>query len=357
MNRDLGTQSALLYRCVGNTVHLMDHGHLLPISLPGIPATPPHVRLTGSSRFLVMGNHRCPSFATQERPTGAHGLWLYDSTEDQIDSVPHDVQIDDLFTHDAVCGPDGALYFSDGNTFWRWRPGTPRTEKLLRFQRTKGAPIGLDISPDGRYLSYVKFRSDSQMFHLYDLGTGTVRDLRFSIFHYGWLDAAHVAWSKSSGIKLLNIETGKSRTVLRDHRAILKRGGQAADVLAPFLPEPDVWEEMNVLGIREGQIWFSLWLRCRREPLLGDLSGVLGRLKRPAPAHTGIWSVKPDGSCPRLQLSLPDTVNLHTLSLLPDGEAGWEEYTAEDVVTTHLWDGTTLQSFPGWQLLTAAPIC
>lgn len=117
--------------------------------------------------------------------------------------------------------------------------------------------MGLGISPEGRYLSYYKYRSGNKVLHLYDLDTGEVRDTKCSIFHYHWLDETSVVYTKSSGVKALDIKTGRCTTILRGYRDIL-RWGSAPDILAPFEREKEVWEEMDLLGISGGRLWFSL---------------------------------------------------------------------------------------------------
>lgn len=206
--------------------------------------------------------------------------------------------------------------------------------------------MGLDISPEGRFLSYYKFRSDSRMFHLYDLETGAVRDLKFSIFRCCWVDEGRVAWSKSAGLKLLDVASGKSRTVLRGVKDILKRDSGWAESLGPFTQE-EAWEELHLLGPRDGRLWFTLRLQVSGSPA--------GPGSRP-PSHTGVWSVEPDGSRPKLQLLLPELPpNLNGPRLLPDGGVGGETCSARDQVTAHVWDGTDFQPFPGWRLVPSSP--
>lgn len=343
-----------LYRCVGQDVQILEDGQITHIPLPGPLSTPPQARLSQDGRYIFLGNGRGRPSAHEEKPAGVHGLWLYDRSLSQLIAIPHKVKEDDIYW-DAVFLPDGTLLFSDGNTFWRWRPGMARTEKLFRFQPYKGAPVGLDISPDGRYLSYYKYRSDNPMFHLYEAATGEIRDLKFSIFHYGWLDSTHAAWTKSAGLKVLDTETGRSKTILRDYKAILKRGGSDAAVLDPFLKEEPLFDDLHFLGVQDGRIWFTLDIFAHHDRPHGSLPAAPSLLRGQPLRHTGIWSVNPDGSQPKLHYELPQTAaNVHELLLLPGGTVGWSAYPKQGGLLTCAYNGTTSQSFPGWNLLAPA---
>lgn len=347
----------LMYRCVERDLQLWEEGTVTHLNLPAPPANPLHAGLSRDGRYVSFANDRgipAGSPAETALPKGAHGLWVYDRKERGFFTVPHQVQPSDVFW-DICFGADGVVYFSDGNTFWRWRPGAERTEKLLRFQRTKGAPMGLDVSPEGSFLSYYKFRSGSQMLHLYDLETEVVRDLKCSIYRCCWADEGRIAWTKSAGLKLLDVGTGKSKTVLRGFQDILKRDSGYAGLLEPFV-NGEVWQKLHLLGHRHGRLWFVLWLQASCQQSRGSLYRLSSCLPgKSPPTHTGVWSVAPDGSCPRLQFSLPKkTPDLHALRLLPDGGVGGETCSAQDQVTAYVWAGTDFQPFPGWRLVPGA---
>ena len=337
----------MLYRCIGSEVQILKHGSVTHISLPDTPANPPILCQSRGGRYIFLGNDRSCHHNEVEQPAGAHGLWVYDWSLGRLTAVPHKVKKDDVYW-DAVFGPESTLFFSDGNTLWRWTPGQTHTEKLIRFQQAKGAPIGLDLSPDGRYLSYCKFRSDSQILHLYEVNTGAVRDLRFSIFHYGWLDSTHVVWTKSGGLKVLDTEGGKSRTILRDRRALLKRCPQAAELLEVFVREEHVSEEMDFLGVQSGRIWFSLCLSAYH---VATSSSV----RDGYPRHRGIWSVEPDGSHPKLHFTLPSGCT--SLSLQPDESVCWMERDHPHVPAVQVWDGQAGHTISGWCLPTSRSGC
>ena len=239
-------------------------------------------------------------------------------------------------------GPGNTLYFSDGNSFWRWRLGERQGEKLVRFQQAKGAPMGLGISPEGRYLSYYKYRSGNKVLHLYDLDTGEVRDTKCSIFHYHWLDETSVVYTKSSGVKALDIKTGRCTTILRGYRDIL-RWGSAPDILAPFEREKEVWEEMDLLGISGGRLWFSLRLCCPREAALRSGS-------EREPFHHGIWSSAVNGSQPRFHFECPQISSSSSGPVWTGDCLTWS-----DSAGAYLYDGRQMREFFGWKPLVGYP--
>ena len=156
------------YRLMGSDFQILDGEKITHVPLPGPLAPGVYAHLVGGERYAAIGNSRATAEGLRYVPEEAHGLWLYDQQEGQLLTVPIKVTKEDCFTADSIMGPGNTLYFSDGNSFWRWRLGERQGEKLVRFQQAKGAPMGLGISPEGRYLSYYKYRRGSgyEMLHL-----------------------------------------------------------------------------------------------------------------------------------------------------------------------------------------------
>lgn len=180
------------------------------------------------------------------------------------------------------------------------------------------------------------------MLHLYDLDTGEVRDTKCSIFHYHWLDETSVVYTKSSGVKALDIKTGRCTTILRGYRDIL-RWGSAPDILAPFEREKEVWEEMDLLGISGGRLWFSLRLCCPREAALR--SGPGKEL-----LHHGIWSSAVNGSQPRFHFECPQISSSSSGPVWTGDCLTWS-----DSAGAYLYDGRQLREFFGWKPLVGYP--
>lgn len=330
------------YRLMGSDFQILDGEKITHVPLPGPLAPGVYAHLVGGERYAAIGNSRATAEGLRYVPEEAHGLWLYDQQEGQLLTVPIKVTKEDCFTADSIMGPGNTLYFSDGNSFWRWRLGERQGEKLVRFQQAKGAPMGLGISPEGRYLSYYKYRSENKVLHLYDLDTGEVRDTKCSIFHYHWLDETSVVYTKSSGVKALDIKTGRCTTILRGYRDIL-RWGSAPDILAPFEREKEVWEEMDLLGISGGRLWFSLRLCCPREAALRSGS-------EREPFHHGIWSSAVNGSQPRLHFECPQISSSSSGPVWTGDCLTWS-----DSAGAYLYDGRQLREFFGWKPLVGYP--
>lgn len=230
--------------------------------------------------------------------------------------------------------------------FWRWRIGAESVEKLFRFQKGKGAPTGLCVSPGGRFLSYYKYRADEKRLFLYDLETGENRDLHMSIFHYGWLGEEHVVWTRMGGLKALDVKSGTNRTLLRDHKTILKRCDRDdAARISCFLQAESVFENLDLLGSYGGRLWFHFALRSfpREEP---GLLGLLKKKREPL-LHEGVWSVGPDGKEPRFHYQVPEDCHRgYFIRLFRQGSLCW--IGGDDVF--QCWDGTDRRMFPaGWK--------
>lgn len=224
------------------------------------------------------------------------------------------------------------LYCIDGNTIFRWQIGASTLEPLYTLKRAQHGPRDIGVSPDGRYVSFRKYRADSYWLFLLDTATGECRDLKTSIYHYIWVDNTHLAWTKGAGLKLLDASTGKSKTLIRDHTTLLKKISQEdAAHLAAFASADDEYpiDSLDLLGLRDGMLYFSLTLY--------QFSAGL--------EHRGIWRVKPDGTAAQYCFPMPAEFQ----------QTAYQYFTEEGHLvwlgsTSAVFDGSaTHQLTDGWQ--------
>lgn len=186
------------YRLMGSDFQILDGEKITHVPLPGPLAPGVYAHLVGGERYAAIGNSRATAEGLRYVPEEAHGLWLYDQQEGQLLTVPIKVTKEDCFTADSIMGPGNTLYFSDGNSFWRWRLGERQGEKLVRFQQAKGAPMDwgsvrrvgtcltINTAPKTRcctYMIWIPERFGYEMLHL----------------SLPWLVKQAVVYTKSSG--------------------------------------------------------------------------------------------------------------------------------------------------------------
>ena len=113
----------LLFRCTSNSILFWEDEKQWEVLFPEKLARQPIAAYRSwNQRYVAFGNDRCVEAGSPPgtlHPTGLHGIWVYDLQEHTLTAVPHEVQPTDVFW-EATFDRDGTLYYSDGNTFWRW---------------------------------------------------------------------------------------------------------------------------------------------------------------------------------------------------------------------------------------------
>lgn len=341
----------LLFRCTDNSVQFWEDEKHWDVSFPEkLARTPTAAYLSWDHRYVAFGNDRGIEAGSPPgtlQPTGLHGIWVYDLQKHTLTAVPHRVQPSDVFW-EASFDRNGALYYSDGNAFWRWNIGDQNPERLFKFQRVKGAPMGMAVNANGDHIAYYKFKSDERRFHLYDIRTDNDQDLKFSIYHFGWLDDTHIAWTRSGGLKLLDIESGKSTLLLKNYQSIMKKCNKAdAELLSPFtkFESIDVFEDLDVLGFCENRIMFMLRLFSPKSAS-SRIANFLNK-KPQGTKHSGIWSVALTGKDVRFHFPVPSNYKNSFYT-------GWDHSSnclrwIDKEQVLQLWDGQKQKFFPaGW---------
>ncbi len=129
------------------------------------------------------------------------------------------------FVSDPVWFPRQArLAFSNGCSICILDASTGSSEEVYRFAREPQAPNDICLRPDGRGLSFLKSVGDDRRIGVVDLDTGEGRVHSVSCFSYCWWDDEAILYVLGSGLKLLDVGSGKSHTLLRDLTALNTAG-------------------------------------------------------------------------------------------------------------------------------------
>lgn len=203
------------------------------------------------------------------------------------------------------------LYYIDGNNIGVMNTKDSVEQILYNIGRTPHNPQNLGVSPDGRFVSFCWYRSDNLCLYLFDMQTGELKDYKISLSHYAWLDNEHIVWSKYGSLKVLDINTGKSQLIVKDHKSLIKINKENAKLFDSFtvIDRTSLYTDLDLLQVLNNEVYFSLAISCYRtdnkliETMLKDLHehGIFssdscsfnaGKQKEII-KHYGIWSVNP----------------------------------------------------------------
>ena len=229
------------------------------------------------------------------------------------------------------------IYYCDCNHIGRWDLAAQKIEPLYTMSRVVHGPESLGISPDCRYVSFCKYRSSSYYLYVYDTETKQCMDMKLALYRYAWLDETHIVWTGGSGLRILDIESGKSSTPIKDWSAIYKKSKKHdADLLNMFCGKARgrVNTDIALLGVKDGRIMFSLWVshyyRENEENFLEDLKSI---------EHRGVWSAEKDGTNPAFCYADPDIDGKAVYKAFrEDGSFFWK-----DEENLHIFDGKAVR--------------
>lgn len=296
-----------LYRAEENTIHFCEDNNTFEAKLPE--------KASSYDRPTVNKDGRYIASAPMNR------IYVYDKEACELIEAPF------KFKHNVFGAlrfdEHNRIYYIEGNTIGRWKIGESSPEVLFTMKRATHGPSDLGVSPSGRYVSFLKYRSDSNYLYILDTETGECKDLKFSVYHYIWTDETHIAWTKSGGLKLLDIETGKSKLLIKDHTTLAKKANKEDAAILPYVTTKDnpyLTADIDLLGIFENRLWFSLYVFKSN--------------------HDSIWSVGLDGTCPKCGYVPPYEI----ASAFRKAVAGWKYFVSGGLSWTkenrlHIYDG------------------
>ena len=277
-----------LYRWTENILQVSKKDEVIEIMFPGIT--------TPQSGF------NAPVFSKDERYIAvldSRKIYIYDSKHNKIIESPCKFKDPVFFVRfDAF----NQVFYVEGNRIGFWDINTQKVETLYNMNRAVHGPEWLGVSPNGRYVSFCKYRSGGNYLFIYDTVKQICRDLKLSLYHYIWIDETHIAWTLSGGLKVLDIESGKSKTLIKNWSALYKKAGREdAAMLEQFSSKEHTNTDMDLLGFKDGNLYFSLWVSHYYRNNETDLREELKSIH-----HKGIWMVNEDGTKPSYCYTMPD---------------------------------------------------
>jgi hypothetical protein len=116
------------------------------------------------------------------------------------------------YAHDPVCLVDGsyAVHRGAGLAFLDDDGTVVREVKVGRFN---WGPPSLSVGPTGHDVAWVRWKGSSQKLCVERVTPDRSDQFRPSLYRYAWLDEQTVLYVFGSGLRLLDLETGKTRRV------------------------------------------------------------------------------------------------------------------------------------------------
>lgn len=132
-------------------------------------------------------------------------------------------------------------------------------DALYRYSTVTQGPTHIGIDPGKNTLSFVTFIGDDQRIGVVDLRSGKGRLLPVSCYHYCWWDEETILYVLGSGLKLLDIGAGKSRTLLRDLQPLLESGAlaSASETWAEWIARDGACHEVRVPACCGDRVYFG----------------------------------------------------------------------------------------------------
>ncbi|MEM7549670.1 MAG: hypothetical protein AAF363_08350 [Bacteroidota bacterium] len=128
------------------------------------------------------------------RKSGEGQLKVYES------SGKSKIEIDCFEIYDCVYDKfNNNLLLSNGHTFFSCSPEQSKLHKLCKYSHIKYAPNRCSISPTGKYIGLLKYRADSDRFHVIDLEKKELIDVKLICCSYSWIDDYTIIYSTVGG--------------------------------------------------------------------------------------------------------------------------------------------------------------
>jgi len=162
------------------------------------------------------------------------------------------------YAHDAVCLSGGgfAVHRGGGLTFL---DPSGRKVRELKAGRFNWGPPSLSVRPAGDLVAWIRWRGDDRRLHL-ENAAGTISvDLRTSVHRYAWADDDTIVYYLGTGLRLLDIASGRSRALAKNLAALI--GGADVPGADPeYLRRPATDARVQDLQTVGEQLWFILTL-------------------------------------------------------------------------------------------------
>ena len=273
-----------------------------------------------------------PVISSSRRYVAASALnkiYVYDFESETIITLSHKAKyhIGDSIRFDKKDN----FYYIDGNDIGFVDIENRKDTFLYNVGRKQHGPENIGVSPNGRYVSFCRYRSDGKFLYLFDTQKEIIKDYKFSVYHYAWLDDDHIVWSKGGGLKVLDVNTGKSQLIVKDHKSLIKKidkdNARMFDVFNG-IDSTSLWTSLDLLRVLNGNIYFSLATGC-----FGN--GV---------KHYGIWSINLEENTVKFHYEFSGEylkANAGWKFLMNNGNLAWKRNE------WHIFDGETEKTLSG----------
>ncbi len=115
------------------------------------------------------------------------------------------------------------IFFSDGSSLFSLKEGENKLEKILKLNRYKYGTSNFSLSPNSKYLGFLKFRAEYDRLHVVDLETKELIDVKLICNHYVWIDDYTVIYSTVHGkMGYYNLKERKKTAIKINIKSILK---------------------------------------------------------------------------------------------------------------------------------------
>jgi hypothetical protein len=213
------------------------------------------------------------------------------------------------YAHDPVCVGEGyAVHRGAGVTLLDRSGAVQREIKVGRFNW--GSPA-LSVNYADDRLAWTRWVGDAMKPRVEHLSDGSSVQARNSVFRYGWWDDDTLVYYYGSGLRLLDVTRGKTRTGPWDLGTIVREqlvGAPPEFQALASAPSDSTWESFGFLKVDAASLWFTAFLATKGGPK-GSPHRVEGlfhinRITQEATLksyvvdrqHFGMVEVLPDGS-------------------------------------------------------------
>lgn len=300
------------------------------------------VRLAPDGRRLAvtgtLEGDSLPSVRGAER--GRQGLFLV-----QLDGTPPR-RLRQGWASDPAWFPDASrLAFYSGKGLASVAADGSDEREHLRLGRFSWGPPSVSVSPGGSRLACVRWKGDDRHIATAHLPSGEARVQRPSCHHYAWFDEKTIAYDLGAGIRLLDVDSGRTSAWLESVAALAARAPAVLDLAPGLRPAvagaPDTFSRVSQAQRAGDRVFFSAWVA----------SG--------AARFDAILSLTPQGRDPALHLAT-DRGRVTSYALLRGGRLVCAHVeTADDrlrLSTSVEWAGEGAADVPsGWLPLPERP--
>lgn len=247
-------------------------------------------------------------------------VYIHDCNETQT------VYLKKKFVHYFCFDQNNRFYYTDHNDICVLNLETMQDDLLYSVGRTPNNPQNIAVSPYGTYVSFCRYKGDNLWLYLVDTETKELIDYRISVWYYAWLDEEHIVWTKNSGLKILNVKTGETKLILRDHKKLIKQGfGELFEQFRDLDGSLSLFVNLDFRRVLNGRIYFTL-----------EVDNF-----NPKRQHLGLWSVGADDYTPQFHYAFPTDFRKAIHKYLDhNGTLVWASNS------WHIFDGTTEKILP-----------